>query len=1410
MSDDQPLKSSISSSSLPINTSLSSDGIHNNHNHNHNTNVNVNVNLATSSSNNSLLVDGIRSDTESFIENELLEKRNLIEELISNNNTGKEGDLWYLISTKYLNDFINLQVSSFDELKINLGPINCSDIIDSHGNLYPEDDEPVGTYNISPEIFNYLCQWFGIEGDPVIRCLIVNPETGTKEVERYPPIFYVHQLGKKQNQSYFNNRHANNSYSHHNHNHHNNHNNNVIHNNNNNNNNNNNHNSHNSHNNGPYPITISRTKKFSDLLELIRINILRSPKISTINDFRIWFIDCKNDVPQTITISNFINDITSKSVVNPALLNDTLKSQGINSTSYHILIELKDPISKIYPIDNHIKSINFELFDFDKVLSKSGHLGLSNLGNTCYMNSALQCLLHVPEINYYFYYNLYKQELNLDNPLGNHGDIANVFGNLLKQAFDINPTKSSSSSSNTGSGSISPREFKSTIGRYSSMFSGYLQQDSQEFLSWLLDALHEDLNRIQKKPYCEKPELKDEEINDPHAIVKLSDTCWNQHKLRNDSVIVDLFTGLYQSTLVCPDCSKTSITFDPFNDVTLPLPISKKWYHTFTIVDLSEPGLSLPQRIMRLEVELNKTSNFDDLLNYVSKFLSVPSNQLFLYEIFRNSFYADFQLDHQKNKFLPISDIIRDTDEVHIYYIPHDPELDIIIPVYNCVEDPDKSYKMMDSFGIPLFVTLNKEIDTLSFGTIRNKLQHIVGVLSTINITDEYNKIKQTSDGYIDKKYYSRNDFPALIQHPSSNDSKLESEEIIDDDNDNDEGYNSDISLANPYVGADFGFTIKYSKDHSNKPNTNFRNRLNLRSNANNIKASNRFINAPLHKPNFSEFKELSTKLPDLKRNYYHYPTYDSKLDQEMLELAEEVNKDLLAQAKTNISSPNSDSTTTSRTNEEDGFVLVDNSKDHTKQPPPLPPRISVPQQLNSSDEDTESEPALGSLFDSTTTLPLHTPYSESIKPSTANSPIEPESTVASPKNDINLNHPTLVNKDTILLCHWDYEIYQQLFENAEFQTWNNIRTIPNIELEKSKAKFERQRKAKVSLYDCLNTFSTPEILGEHDLWYCPRCKDHKRATKTIQLWSTGDILTIHLKRFHSARAFSDKIDMVVDFPIENLDISPYISNPETGNNIYDLIAVDNHYGGLGGGHYTASVKNFRDDKWYYFNDSRVTRIENPEEIVSSAAYLLFYKRRNTNSQFLGGEKLNQLISSGIEVSKKSLVKKKAGLESVKKQIEEYAVYEEQIKKELELDREIEERKLRDAEKGNNAEDEEFEEDEEDDDDENEDGSAEAEVEAEAEVDESTVTKKSRSFENTKSSSGLTINTGGSFNFDNDEVDYEYDEDIENIRKQRLISKEKNANKLVQIKGNGKEEVASSPISLSEYDDTDNPLNSLD
>ena len=104
------------------------------------------------------------------------------------------------------------------------------------------------------------------------------------------------------------------------------------------------------------------------------------------------------------------------------------------------------------------------------------------------------------------------------------------------------------------------------------MFKGYHQHDSSEFITFLLDGLHEDLNRVLVKPYVESP---DSEGKSDFEVAKLS---WEGFTQRNRSIIVDLMYGQYKSTLKCPNanCERISITFDPFLMVSLSVPSTKK------------------------------------------------------------------------------------------------------------------------------------------------------------------------------------------------------------------------------------------------------------------------------------------------------------------------------------------------------------------------------------------------------------------------------------------------------------------------------------------------------------------------------------------------------------------------------------------------------------------------------------------------------------------------------------------------------------------------------------------------------------------------------------------------------------------------------------------------------------------
>jgi len=161
---------------------------------------------------------------------------------------------------------------------------------------------------------------------------------------------------------------------------------------------------------------------------------------------------------------------------------------------------------------------------------------------------------------------------------------------------------------------------------------------------------------------------------------------------------------------------------------------------------------------------------------------------------------------------------------------------------------------------------------------------------------------------------------------------------------------------------------------------------------------------------------------------------------------------------------------------------------------------------------------------------------------------------------------------------------------------------------------------------DCLRLFTTEEKLSPNDPWFCPKCKKHREASKKLDLWKVPEILIVHLKRFQYSKYSREKISMLVDFPTGNLDLSEFVTNPLDKSAIYELYAVSNHSGGLGGGHYTAYAKNKEDGKWYSFNDSYAHEEQNVSSVVSPSAYVLFYRRKKLQEN---GTPSNTTTTSG-------------------------------------------------------------------------------------------------------------------------------------------------------------------------------------
>ncbi|GJQ08994.1 hypothetical protein GpartN1_g785.t1 [Galdieria partita] len=692
--------------------------------------------------------------------------------------------------------------------------------------------------------------------------------------------------------------------------------------------------------------------------------------------------------------------------------------------------------------------------------NRAGLCGLVNLGNTCFMNAALQCLSNAAKLTEYFLSENYKSDINKQNPLGMNGVLAEEYFRLLSHIWSGNES------------SFAPRQLKFQIALHAPQFTGYQQQDSQELMAFLLDGLHEDLNRIRNKPYIEVIEGGDRPDDEVASIA------WKQHLQRNNSIVVDLFQGQYKSTVICPDCGKVSVTFDPFMYLSLPVP-SKNERIVEVLVFLRRPESDklhcheFQSRPVRYAVRVNKKGRIGEVRDRISVLTRIPSSRLICAVLFLNRFYQ------------------------------------VPVPDWNRVDE------IINLAGQERLVIYEVENDWVS----GRKLQH-VGV--------DTGRTLSTKDNVILLK----------IVHTEKN---------------------SDRVIAVPSL-----ITLKRSELTGDRL----------------FKEIMFFCRRFFDYDKFLETWKIGKEAGDSLDGNEQALEQDSNVDESVV-----------------LSLPEN-SLNASHLMDHGSSRIGKKRKSRSKFP--FEAKISF-----------ERSQGSGHTFDSTIVNCESTHFIELPQCSTAT-----------------------------VIVEWTLEgICRQLFdvEEASFRAYVVDHSVSNSIQESSDGY--------PTIEDCLCRWSEKEILSQDNAWFCPVCKSHKQASKHLQLWSTPEILIIHLKRFSYSIWSRTKVETFVKYPLNGLNLAPYIvGKGDLGapQPLYDLYAVCNHFGGLGGGHYTAyaiSPWKVPDDEsdtyfehndgytngpWYNFDDSSVFKMTDSSHAVSDSAYVLFYRRR----KYGGSQKSGNMSSS--------------------------------------------------------------------------------------------------------------------------------------------------------------------------------------
>jgi len=887
-----------------------------------------------------------------------------------------------------------------------------------------------------------------------------------------------------------------------------------------------------------------------------------------------------------------------------------------------LLLELKDPETGKWPRGPDGKSWTFgDKNRYGELSSQPGEpetgngiVGLYNMGNTCYLNSSIQCLSHTPIFRDYFTSKVYLNDINTTNPLGHKGLLAQVSAVLFNSMWKrFSQGQSQPSKRITAPGSyapvsataLTPKTFKDSLGKFNDHFAGNEQHDAQELLAFMLGGLSEDLNRIVDKPYIEAPD------SDGRPDSELADIWWSNHLKREMSIIVALFTGQYKSLLTCRTCKYESARFEPFSFLQLPLPeddqisVSLVYYPT-------KPGAE----ILKYAVRVRHDGKLGDVLIALARVLSSDEPKDLLLddhlgaenyaeeEMRKNRELEDALTSHSRNM------AVVDMREGYIFKIA---------PITWALPE----LQIKDTGELPLLHVY--ELDPL--------------------LEEEENK---DEDGI-----HSEDDEDSKDGEEESQEDEGKEDDLLDTKTENDEEHIDATKFKALKIGhsldnrSDDGDEFDDGKE-DNGSKYSFLAVAQRKVEFANCKIIHPFTHQVFGTPLLLRIHGLETymgsKLYDIVAE-----RLQNKVPKTALRFLQDTDTIPVAKTQENMKGDKPlNSTMKSGARQRRQRTL---SEMDTVAAGPVP-RYGFRLRITSREGRRCSlcpwyQCCIGCLV-----------------------PDDDSATIVTCGDSLTVDWHFAVDLATngfgARLNQPDQPVSQSPFRGKVVNTIS----IKNHASCNDEAKKKGYYGGTITLEDCLDAFAKEEKIPEA---YCSKCKDFRVQTKRMSLWRLPPVVIIHLKRFQFTQHMRRKLRDLVVFPLEGLDLSrilapdsaaatstnhtatngeedindAYENNPpvdsllengsylyeednstdddpmsasnysgRTGAMLYDLYAVVHHQGALSGGHYVASLKSDIDGQWRLFNDAQVYEIHS-RDVVDSSAYILFYIRRDVKSSRL-------------------------------------------------------------------------------------------------------------------------------------------------------------------------------------------------